>query len=57
MSLAVAVIERIQHRLRFALSPSYRQIRRRIDGLADERVYRLTAAVEGGGRSRAPQNV
>ena len=35
MSLALAVIERIHHRLLFAFSPSYRQIRRRIDAISD----------------------
>ena len=34
MSFAFALIERIQHRLRFAFSPSYRQIRRRLDEIS-----------------------
>ena len=34
MSFAFSVIERLHHRLRFAFSPSYRQIRRRLDEIA-----------------------
>jgi len=34
MSLARSFIARLNHRLRFAVSPSYRQIRRRIDELS-----------------------
>jgi len=37
MSLAFAVIDKISHRLRFTFSPGYRQMRRRIDALADDR--------------------
>jgi hypothetical protein len=34
MSFAISIIERLHHRLRFAFSPSYRQIRRRLDEIA-----------------------
>jgi hypothetical protein len=33
MSTALAMIDRIHHRIRFAVSPSYRQVRRRIEGI------------------------
>jgi len=31
MSLAFSILGRLHHRVRFALSPSYRQVRRRLD--------------------------
>jgi hypothetical protein len=31
MSLAFSMVERLHHRLRLALSPSYREIRRRLE--------------------------
>lgn len=34
MSFAISIFERLQHRLRFAFSPSYRQIRRRLDEIS-----------------------
>jgi len=33
MSLAFSLVERLHHGLLFALSPSYRQVRKRLDGL------------------------
>jgi hypothetical protein len=34
LSTALAIIERVRHRLRFAVSPSYRQLRRRIEEIS-----------------------
>ena len=34
MSFAFSLFERLQHRLRFTFSPSYRRIRSRIDEIA-----------------------
>jgi hypothetical protein len=36
MSLAFSMVERLQHRLRLALSPSYRCVRRRLEELSAE---------------------
>jgi len=34
MSFALVLLDRLQHRLRFTFSPSYRRIRSRIDEIA-----------------------
>ena len=34
MSLAFVLLDKLGHRLRFAFSPSYRRVRRRIDEIA-----------------------
>jgi len=35
MSLALSLVERMQHSLLLALSPSYRRMRRRLDSIAE----------------------